>query len=180
MSAEPSTPDLSGAPLPRPPLSPARMQAGQARLLGPPGEPAALAALARWVPAAPARPTGRLLATLWAAPMTLAGLLLGATSVTRPRRTEGVVLFAPARGPVGRFLRWRGFTAAAWGHTVLARIEPSRRLLDHELVHVRQAERLGPAFPVLYLALLAIYGYQRHPMERAARLGARRAAGVEE
>ena len=169
--------DLSGAPLPRASLPPARLRVGEARLLGPAAEPLLLRALAAWVPPRPARSSTRLLARLWAAPMTVAGLLLGASAAARPHLREEVVLFAPVGGLVGRILARRGFTAAAWGHTVLARVEPSRRTLDHELVHVRQAERLGPAFPLLYLALLAVYGYDRHPMERAARLGARRAAG---
>jgi hypothetical protein len=86
-----------------------------------------------------------------------------------------VLLFAPARGVTGAILRLRGFAAITLGHVVVARVDPGRRLFAHELVHTRQAERLGPLFPPVYLALHAAYGYTRHPLERAARLGARRA-----
>jgi hypothetical protein len=100
--------------------------------------------------------------------------MAGAASLVAPRRVVGVLLFSPARGPAAQFLRVRGFSAMTIGHVVVARIEPSEALLAHELVHVRQAERLGPLMAPLYLALMAVYGYARHPMERAARLAQRR------
>ena len=75
---------------------------------------------------------------------------------------------AEARGLGGRMLRWRGFAAATLGHTVLTARAPTERLLRHELVHVRQAERWGPLFVPLYLAGLLRYGYRRNPFERAA------------
>jgi hypothetical protein len=61
---------------------------------------------------------------------------------------------------------------------VVARGQPSAALLAHELVHTRQAERLGPFMAPVYLGLLARYGYLRHPMERAARRAGRRARGL--
>jgi hypothetical protein len=144
----------------------------------PPGwEPPALAALARWAPPPPASPHGRLAGYLWALPLTVVGLAAGATAGVRPRLRQGVVLFAPARGLPGTVLkRWR-YTAGAIGHVVISRIEPTPALLAHELTHVRHAERLGPLLAPVYLALLAVYGYRRHPLERAARAAARNATG---
>jgi len=168
--------DRTGAPWPleavrRPPAG-----GSDAHVLGPPGEPRALRALAGWVPGAPRSPGARLAARLWAAPTSAAGLLVGAAGLTRPRVRDGVLLFAPARGPAGAILGLRGFAAITLGHVVVARVEPGPRLFAHELVHTRQAERLGPLFAPAYVALHALYGYTRHPLERAARLGARRAA----
>lgn len=128
------------------------------------------ARLQTWVPAAPRTTLGRAAAVLWAAPVTAAGLLAGAASVAPPRLRDGVVLFTPARGLTGWAIRRRGFAAAGLGHIVLSLQEPSEALMAHELVHVRQAERLGPLIAPTYLTLLAVHGYQRHPMEQAARL----------
>jgi len=168
--------DRTGAPWPleavrRPPAG-----GPDAHVLGPPGEPRALRALAGWVPAAPRSPGARLAVLLWAAPTSAAGLLVGAAGLTRPRVRDGVLLFAPARGPAGAILGLRGFAAITLGHVVIARVEPGPRLFAHELVHTRQAERFGPLFAPAYVALHALYGYTRHPLERAARLGARRVA----
>ncbi|MPZ71955.1 MAG: hypothetical protein GEU74_01785 [Nitriliruptorales bacterium] len=132
--------------------------------------------LQTWIPPAPRSALTRLVAAMWASPVTLAGLLAGAGSATRPRFVDGIVLFAPARGITGLLIRRRGFTAAGLGHVVIALEEPSASLLAHELAHVRQAERLGPFMAPAYLALLAVHGYRHHPMERAARLAAERHA----
>lgn len=131
-------------------------------------EPVAVTRLAAWIPAPPASPATRLAGYVWAAPLSAAGLLLGVLSAARPRVHEGALLFAGAGGPAGRMLRWRGFTAATLGHVIVAAGEPSERLLRHELVHVRQAERWGPLFAPLYLAGLLRYGYRQNPFERAA------------
>jgi hypothetical protein len=151
---------LSGAPgtLPDPP-SPRSGAGGPARLAPPWWEPAPLRALARWEPDPPASGLGRALAYSWAAPMTLAGLLAGAASGAVPVRRDGVLLFAGARGLPRAFFGRRGFSAFALGHVVVALAEePSEPLLVHELVHVRQAERLGVLMAPLYLALQAAYG----------------------
>lgn len=131
-------------------------------------EPPVVARLAAWRPAPPRSRAGRLAGYLWAAPLTAAGVLLGALSRTRPEVRDGVLLFSEARGLGGRMLRWRGFAAATLGHVIITARKPSERLLRHELVHVRQAERLGPVFVPLYLAGLLRYGYRRNPFERAA------------
>ena len=136
------------------------------------------AGLAQWLPAPPVSAAGRVVAMLWASPMTAAGLLAGAAAGVRPRWTSGVLLFAPARGLMGALLRGRGFAATGLGHVVISVVEPTADLRAHELAHVRQAERLGPFMAPAYLALLAVHGYARHPMERAARLAATRTQGA--
>lgn len=157
-----------GAPAPPPPAA-----TGNGRMLPPPWEPAPLTALADWVPAPPTHPLVRAAAYVWALPMTVLGLVAGAASGGRPVVRDGVLLFSEAAGPTAALLRLRGFRATAMGHVVIARGAPDDELMAHELVHVRQAERFGAFFGPLYVALLAIYGYRRHPMERAARAGAR-------
>lgn len=138
----------------------------------------AATALQDWIPDPPATTPARIAGFVWAAPMTLAGLIAGAGALVAPRLRDGVVLFAPARGVTAAVIRRRGFSAAGLGHVVIALEEPSEALMTHELVHVRQAERLGPLLAPTYLVLLAVHGYARHPMERAARLAARRHGGA--
>lgn len=172
--------DLSGAPYPLMAESPRRAVGtrGNVRVLGSETEPVMVRRLAGWVPAPPTSPLARTVAYAWAAPVTFVGLLAGLVTGARPALRDGVLVFAPARGVAGLALRLRGFSATALGHVVVARHEPGPALLAHELVHVRQAERLGPLFVPVYLALWLRYGYVRHPLERAARLGGRRAVGA--
>jgi hypothetical protein len=140
----------------------------------PTAEPAIASRLATWSPTPPAGPLTKVVAYAWAAPLTAAGLLLGAASGSKPYLHEGALVFADAAGLAGRMLRWRGFTAATLGHVIVAVGRPSAALLRHELTHVRQAERFGPFFAPLYLAALVRYGYRRNPFERAAYLAGRR------
>jgi hypothetical protein len=134
--------------------------------------------LATWVPPPPETPLATWASRVWASPLTLVGLLLalgsGARPVWSPQHrcwiAEGVT------GPSGLALRAVGAHANAIGHVVLCRLPTAPpQLLAHELVHVRQAERFGPLLFPLYLWLSARYGYRDHPLERAARLGARQA-----
>lgn len=169
--------DLSGSPIPldtpaRPPLG----ASVEARMLPPTWEPPALTALARWEPSAPRHPLARAAAYAWAAPLTVAGLGAGCLARVRPEIREGVLVFPRARGLAGAVLRSRRYAAGAIGHVVIAVGDPGPSLFAHELVHVRHAERLGLLTVPVYLALLAVYGYARHPLERAARRAARRAA----
>lgn len=147
-----------------------RLRPDAAQGEAPVDEPEVVSRLAAWAPAPPSGVLTRLSAYLWAAPLTAAGLLVGAVSKTAPRLHEGVLLFTDARGLAGQMLRWRGFKAATLGHVIVALDEPSEQLLVHELTHVRQAERLGPLFAPLYLAGLVKYGYRHNPFERAAYL----------
>lgn len=134
----------------------------------PADEPQIVARLAAWRPAPLRSPVARLAGYAWASPLTAVGLLLGAAAGTTPTVRDGALLFAGVRGLPRRMLRWRGFRAATLGHVILATDEPGPALLRHELVHVRQAERLGPAFAPVYLAGLVRYGYRNNPLERAA------------
>lgn len=152
---------------------------GAAQVAPPSWEPELLSALARWEPARPSTPVLRALTYAWASPLTLLGLLAGVAAGVAPRPRDGVLVFSGARGLPSLFFGRRGYAAFAMGHVIVAAAEePSSALLVHELVHVRQAERLGPLMAPVYVALHALYGYARHPMERAARRAQRRALGV--
>lgn len=167
----PPTDHSGAAPLPN--RSRARTALQGAHLPGPDWEPAALRRLAGWVPAEPHTTAGRALARAWAAPLTVLGLLLAIASGVVPRPRGGALVAAPAGGLFRQLFERRGFRACTLGHVILVGHEPNERLLAHELVHVRQGERLGPLLAPLYLGLLGVYGYARHPLERAARRGAR-------
>jgi hypothetical protein len=133
--------------------------------------------LAAWVPSPPATPLGRLLASAWAGPMTVIGFAVSLVAGRRPVWDPELGCFVAAgmRGPSSRLLRLVGADANTIGQVVLVTpAEPSRVLLAHEAVHARQAERLGPLLLPVYLWLGARYGYRDNPLERAARLGARR------
>ncbi|MFA9445431.1 hypothetical protein [Egicoccus sp. AB-alg6-2] len=135
-------------------------------------------ALAGWVPPPPRTATGRAAALVWASPLTAVGLLVAFVSGGRPRwhPEYGCFVTEGVRGPSALALRLVGAEANAIGHVVLSRHGTNAAaLLAHEAVHVRQAERLGPLLFPLYLWLSARYGYRHHPIEQAARLGARRA-----
>lgn len=146
-----------------------------AHVAPPSWEPRLLTRLAAWEPAAPRTQLGRALAYVWASPVTAAGLLVGILGGGRWSARDGVLLCTRVSGLPGTLMRRRGYAASALGHVVVATgAAPSPSLFAHELVHVRQAERLGPLMGPTYLALLAAYGYPRHPMERAARSAQRR------
>ncbi|RJG07160.1 hypothetical protein D3870_15150 [Noviherbaspirillum cavernae] len=119
----------------------------------------------------------------WALPMTALGLcfalpvyaLHGKVQLVRGRTLAIVV-----RGPFAdRMLHHHPFgamTAMALGHIVIAEHRGlSPRVLVHELEHVRQAARWGPAFPFAYLASslwAALHGrdaYWHNAFEIAAR-----------
>jgi hypothetical protein len=113
---------------------------------------------------------------LWAGPNSLVGLVGALTTRARPVRWRGVLLFEDASGGLGRFLRWRGFTAITLGHVIVANRPLSDGLLAHELEHVAQHERWGPLYYPAYL-LGSIRGYRRNPFERAA---SRAAAAIQD
>jgi hypothetical protein len=122
----------------------------------------------------------RLLAYLWALPVTAIGLglaLVAAISGGHLQLRCGVV--EASGGLVGQLLRgnrfWRGGAAMALGHVILARdeecLEKSNR---HERVHVRQFERWGVFLLPIYLLIgwwLSVRGYDSHldhPFEQEA------------
>jgi Domain of unknown function (DUF4157) len=113
---------------------------------------------------------------VWAAPNTAVGLLGAATVRGRWSLREGVLLVEHARGGLAAALGWRGFTAITLGHVVIVRGRAGEGLLAHELAHVRQAERWGPAYFPAYL-LASIAGYRRNPFEKVARRAAEAALG---
>ncbi|MTV26150.1 hypothetical protein FTX61_12135 [Nitriliruptoraceae bacterium ZYF776] len=137
--------------------------------------------LAHWVPQPPRHPATRTAAFAWAAPLTAVGWALAGAAGRRPRWHDGYRCWVVdgVRGPSAAALRLVGAEANAVGHVVLSRrVAPSEVLLAHEAVHVRQAERLGPLLLPAYVWLAARYGYRDHPLERAARLGARTATAT--
>lgn len=98
----------------------------------------------------------RWLGYLWASPNTLLGLLLGLTAFVAG---GGVQLRAGVIEFYGGWLRWllqrlAGDAAAmTLGHVILGQTSENLDLArQHELVHVRQYERWGPAFIPAYLA----------------------------
>ena len=103
--------------------------------------------------------TGReALRRLWAGPASLIGLAfvpLARVTGGRVRIVRGVVevsggLLAPL---LSRGNPWFPIQAITLGHVVLGvSAETLERCRAHELVHVRQYERWGPLFPLLYLA----------------------------
>ena len=103
----------------------------------------------------------RTLRILWAGPNSLVGLVL-APFFRRRSFTRGVLLAEGAEWP--RRLRWR-YSAITFGHVVLSVKDPIRQdVLEHELVHVRQYEWLGPLFlPVYVVASLVALLRGRHP-----------------
>ncbi len=160
-----------------------RVRSGELAPDGPDGDRAprtphstTMAALAAWVPEPPRTELGRWAATLWCAPLSAVGLGVALVSGARPRwDTERRCLVATGvGGPSGAALHLVGAGANTVGQVVLCRSdEPSVALLDHEAVHVRQAERLGLLLVPAYLWLNALFGYRDNPLEHAARLGAR-------
>lgn len=136
------------------------------------------ARLAEWVPPPPAVTWTRLLAAAWAGPLTVIGFALALVAGRVPRWSpeHGCFVAEGIRGPSAVALRWVGASANTVGQVVLSTADhPSPALLAHEAVHVRQSERFGPLLLPLYLWLSARYGYREHPLERAARVGARAA-----
>lgn len=87
----------------------------------------------------------------------------------------GCWVFAGARTGASRVFSLTSATANAVGQVILTRRDdPSRALLIHESAHARQAERLGPLLVPVYAWWWARHGYRDHPLERGARLAARR------
>jgi len=104
------------------------------------------------------------LGIVWALPLTAVGLLLalpvmmwrGQVNLVRSQRAPAL-LFS---GPLADYLLERhpfgAMCAMAIGHVVIAeRSSLTRRILTHELAHVRQAACWGILFPAVYLAASA-------------------------
>jgi hypothetical protein len=105
---------------------------------------------------------------LWALPNTLLGLVLGLLSFRLPRVDEGILVFeGSALGFLWILSRIRR-EAVTFGHVVLSAVPLRGAIRRHELAHVGQYERLGPAFIPVYVGLWLVRGYRRHPLELAA------------
>ena len=117
---------------------------------------------------------------LWAAPASLIGLTfvpLARATGGRVRIVRGVVevsggLLTPL---LSRGNPWFPIQAITLGHVVLGvSAEILERCRAHERVHVRQYEKWGPLFPLLYLASSAAAlgrgrgGYAGNAFEREA------------
>jgi hypothetical protein len=97
---------------------------------------------------------------LWASPITLFGLLIGAPVLLANghcRVIRGVTPALLVRGPLADTLLARhpygAMVAMALGHVVIADSRGlTPRVLRHELAHVRQAACWGFLFPFAYLA----------------------------
>lgn len=117
----------------------------------------------------------RVLRVAWAAPGSLIGVLLS-PSFEKRFFTRGVLLCEGASWP--RRLGWP-YRAITFGHVVLCVDELDPPTLEHELVHVRQFERWGPAFVPAYLGaslwarLRGGHAYRDNPFEQEARVGDR-------
>ncbi|HKJ57434.1 MAG TPA: hypothetical protein VJ978_15760 [Nitriliruptoraceae bacterium] len=133
--------------------------------------------IATWEPPRPRGARARAATAAWAAPATVAGLLLavlGRGDVAW-NGDIGAWVATGVGGPSGMVLRRAGMTANTAGQVVLCTVPtPSRVLLEHEAVHVRQFERLGVAVYPLYLWFSARHGYRTNPFEVGARRGAAR------
>jgi hypothetical protein len=110
---------------------------------------------------------------VWALPNTVVGLALGAFTFQRPRIHGGAIVFDREPRGITWIMPRLNRTAMTVGFVVLSAEPLEGRLLAHEQHHIEQFMRLGPLFGPVYFGLAIVYGYHRHPMERAAR----RAAG---
>jgi hypothetical protein len=127
----------------------------------------------------------RALAYLWAAPTTLASLVvfllpMWAVRQVRPAGWRAGAWEWTVKGG-SRF--WRCYARdGGWGATTLgwcilfANPEDAVRLAVHERRHVAQNLVLGPLFMPLYALFWIVCGYDAHPLERDARAAAREQA----
>jgi len=120
------------------------------------------------------RPT-EFLGFVWTVPNTVLGLLLGLFTFQAPRAHGGAIVFDREPRGLTKALRAMDRTAMTVGFVIVAAVPVEGRLLVHERHHIRQYMAWGPFFIPVYLLLAIPFGYERHPMERAAR----RAAGEE-
>ena len=92
----------------------------------------------------------------WAAPCSAVGLFFGTLIVLfggRITRASGIVVITwrDNKASCGRLANSLRYRAITFGHVVIAvTAEELVRMREHELVHVRQYERWGPAFLVAY------------------------------
>ena len=101
--------------------------------------------------------------------------IVGRRAVQTPVELPGGVALRRSRlipALAGRLARMGGPAAAVTlGRTILLApgVEPTERLLRHELAHVRQWERGPYVFPFRYIAAHIRHGYGNNPFEAEAR-----------
>jgi hypothetical protein len=101
----------------------------------------------------------RLWRVAWASPGTVLGLLLA--PFFKRRSVVRRVIVCEGATWAGRLSR--RYRAMALGHVVLCVDDIDAAILDHELVHVSQWERWGPAFVLAYpLATLVALARGKH------------------
>ena len=118
-------------------------------------------------------PVLKWLGYLWSAPYGLVGLAALAIAyrlswVTAVARMDGGI-HALMQGPLAARMLARGWGAFTLGWTIFYWETPDETLVRHELRHVRQCLWIGVLYPVVYLVLLAVYGYADNPLEKDAR-----------
>ena len=105
-----------------------------------------------------------LVGIVWALPLTLVGLLLalpvlacrGEMRLVRSARAPALLFSGRAADYMLERHPFGAMCAMAIGHVVIAeRSSLTRRILTHELAHVRQAACWGILFPFVYLAASA-------------------------
>lgn len=116
---------------------------------------------------------------VWASPNTVIGILIGLLNANLPQNNEGrtIDIFL-TRGPVRSICEWLGIHAFTVGDCVLWRVTPTPCLRLHEERHIFQYHVLGPFFLPVYFALLLIFGYWNHPLEKDARRASQIPGGV--
>lgn len=115
---------------------------------------------------------------LFILPALLAGLIDRYPSMTVRSIGAPVMVFA-VRSPDTRLGRWwrskwvtdyRAWIGMALPMCVILRAEIADKvILRHEIRHTDQWLVLGIFFPVAYMAMKMIYGYEDHPLEKDAR-----------
>lgn len=124
----------------------------------------------------------RFLGYLWSLPYGVLGIVpallflitFQAKARVKGGKTAPFVVQVHVGGPFGRWMRkkgWGGFTLG-WFVFIWDNDSPEPYLVVHEHRHVWQCLWLGVFYPLVYLALLALYGYQKHPLEKDAVLWA--------
>jgi len=106
-------------------------------------------------------------------PYTLIGLVVGLFSgiqnVELKRSPTTMIIMVQSFWWARCYLK--GARAVTMGHVVLLSPKIQKHDLEHELVHVRQHERLPFIFPFLYFVELLRKGYHENKYEKEARQG---------
>lgn len=107
-------------------------------------------------------------------PYTLLGILLAL--LLRPTKIESAknpyrIVFSVKNDSFGsgHTKGWRGMTC---GHTIILNPRVEKKDLEHEIIHVKQYERLPFIFPFIYYFEMFRHGYRNNKYEEEAYSGA--------